>query len=331
MSINYGELYGKADFSGGLIPKGDYPAVVEEAEAGRTKDGSKKQWVIAFRITAGTYAARRLTTNITVSPKTKDGRDNGFGIGQMFRQLAALGVPVPDPDDPSRQQVLNGRVPFWIDERTGQPFPDDGTAERLAAQIMTGRPAKIRVTENEWDGGTNNKVTDILPPDPGSPTDWPRREQQAPQPGYGQYVPQQGYGQPAYGQPPPAYGPPYYGPPPQQPAYGPPGGLSQPSYGQPQQPGWDGQPLMPPAGQSPQEHWNMPVGSAQPQPGYQTVTQQAAQQPPPGQPPVPGSPGWAQPPPPDPGQPGLGQFTPEGQGQQAALPDQGPPKPPWEA
>lgn len=280
---DFGQLYGAADHSGGyLYDKGVYDAVVEKSVYGRTKDGQKGSWTITFRTSTGQGAGMRgIPMTLSISPMKNDGSPNQAGLGIMFRQLGAMGVPVPNPENP--QEIINGRFPFWLDQNTGQPLPR-GHAEEIAAQIMTGKACQIGLDQEEWEGVTRNKVKQILPARPGAPTTWPQPQvqqnpmaqqgfapwgQQAPQPA-APYGPQ-GYAQPAA----PGY-------PPQQPQ-----GPQQPAWGQ--QPGVPAQPVYPP-------------GPTQ----YPPMQQPA--------PPVPGAPPWAQPG--QPGQGGMGEFTQGGQSYQ---------------
>jgi hypothetical protein len=309
---DFATLYGMADHSAGfLYPEGWYDAVVEDASYGRSKDGSKGQWTVKFRTTTGDAAGRSpLTTTLSISPVKQDGTQNTMGLGILFRHLAALGVPVPDPAHEG--QVLNGQAPFWVMRWTYENV----------AQVMVGRPAKIKVVHDEYDGVTRNKIRDIRPAQPGAPTTWP--QQQAQQQGFapGGFNPQppdQQFGQPQPGAFPGAVGGGvgYQGPPQDQNPYANPytqpaantgPGYQQPGYGQP--PAGTQQPWAQPPAQQP---WQQPSAP----------TQQ-------GQPPVPGAPQWAQPP--QPGQGGYGEFTQPGQSQQpAANPGVPPvPTPPWQ-
>lgn len=312
---DFGTLYGMADHSTGfLYPEAWFDAVVEHAEYGRSKDGTKGQWTVKFRTTTGENAGRApITTTLSISPKKNDGTDNAQGLGILFRQLAALGVPVPDPADPAK--TLNGPAPFWVQR---MPYEQ-------VAQMMIGRPALVKNVHDDYDGVTRNKIRDIRPPRDGAPTTWPQAQQQAAQNGFAAPA---GYGQPQ--QPANPYANPYapQGPAqppfsqggqwqPQQPAYDPSQAYQNtgPGYQQPQQPGY---------GQPPQAYQNVQAGPP--------MQPQAAPQ---GQAPaMPGVPPWAQPA--TPGQPGTGQFTAQGQavqpgtnpGQQAGPPAV--PQPPWQ-
>lgn len=265
---DFGQLYGQADLSSNLVPADRYPAVVESNEWGRTKDGTKGVWTLVFRTTApGLKKSQgspgsKYTMTLSVNPTKQDGSPNPQGLGIMYRQLGALGVPIPP----------------------AQPFWELGWSPEQVAQATVGRPCTIQLIEDEYEGVTRNKVRDIQPPTPGAPTQTPQQSQAQGQPqggwqgqSYGQQAPQpwqppqqqpgqfqgQGFGQdfgqqtqnPQFapqGQPPvdqygnqypPAGGPPAYGQNPAVPPYAQPadpgqGGLGQfTQQGQGQQPG----------------------------------------------------------------------------------------------
>ncbi len=213
-------LYGQADHSRRVLDKDNYDAIVESAEWGRTKDGTKGAWTIVFRTTTGQHAGTKLTMTLSVSPKKNDGSENDQGMGIMFRQLHALGIPTGPPYGPSNE------TPFWVLWPQGTP--------QQVAQAMTGRPVLLSVKQDEYDGVTRNKISDIRDPRPGAPTQvqQPQQGQGGPQQGWGPpqsapggYNPSQGYG----GQ---------QGPPQGQ------GGAPQPYQGQQQGPGY-AQPAQP--------------------------------------------------------------------------------------
>lgn len=300
---DFGQLYGTADMSANLVPADRYPAVVEDAEWGRTKDGTKGAWTIVFRTTApglkksqGT-AGSKFTMTLSVNPTKQDGTPNPQGMGIMFRQLGALGVPIPP----------------------AQPFWELGWTPDQVAQAMKGRPCTIQLIEDEYDGVTRNKVRDIQPPTPGAPTAPPQQaQQQAAGAGYPQNFAQPPQGQPYGGQQAPqpwnapqgqdAYGNQWHG----QQQGGPPPGYGQqpqqgvPGYAQPAQPGQPGMGQFTPQGQAVQPGTH---------PGHDQMAQQGPPQGYPQQGPPPGQNGY-------PAQP---------QGQQQGPPQQGdtPAPPPW--
>jgi hypothetical protein len=315
-AFSFAEVYNQADASGGMIPEEWYPSLVEKSEFGRTQKGDKWAWTIVFRIASGQPTGRQLTMTMALSPMTNDGQPNPGGMSRTFRQLHALGVPVGD-----KFGGQPGEQPWFAQFPAPQGAPPEvqnaaiKAAGDYAAQLMTGRPVRIKVIQDlEWN---NNKVKDIAPSRPGDPTVMPQQATAgtaaAAATGYPQNYaaqPPQQYPQP--GPQPVGQGgqPPWAGGQPQQAPAGPPPGYTQ----QAPQPG--------PAAPGPQAP--APYGQAAP-PAQQYPPQQAA---------------------PDPaGQPGVAQFTPQGQApqqppwqgqpngappQQQAAPQQGaPPPPPW--
>jgi hypothetical protein len=286
---DFGGLYGQADMSSNLIDKGRYPAVIEANEWGRTKDGTKGAWTIVFRITGGQApsfqgpgAGTKLTMTLSVNPTKADGAPNPQGLGIMYRQLGAMGIPIPP----------------------NQPFWELGWSPEQVAQATIGRPVMIQVIQDDSYGDTTrNKVRDIQPPAPNQPTQVPQAGQAPPQqaapPQAAQQAQQQGYA-PQGGQAPPQ--------PWQQPQQNPQAQMGQPgqdAYGNPypqaggpQYQGYAPQPGQPATPQQPQG--GPPPGyaagpTAQPQPGtYNPAVPPYGQQ--------------AQP-----GQGGTGQFTQQGQ------------------
>lgn len=285
-------LYGQADHTvGQLIDAGNYDAVVESAEWGPTSDGSKGQWLVKFRLTSG-KPGMVLTHNMTVSPLKNDGAPNDKGLGMLFNQLAALGVPRP-VEQP-------------------QLWQSPGVEHQVAA-MMTGRPALLYVTVDDGNDQypARNRVKSVKPPRPGAPASYQPQPQQ-PQGAVPQDY-QGGWGSPPQGQlaqQQPQYGPSGFAPPVQQggPAYYSPqaaqqGGQYQPQQGQqaypPMQPGQPGTGQFTPQGQA-QQPWQQmqaPAQQGQPAQGYQQGPG-AAQG---GQPAS--SPSYGQPPAPAPGQP----------------------------
>jgi hypothetical protein len=239
---DFNALYGQADSSIFVYEAGMFDAVVESSTWGKTKDGTKGQWDVRCRVTTGPNAGRvALRKYMTV---TTDGPSAAQSLGIMFRQMESMGIPEA-----------------WI--KTNPP-------EEQIAQAMVGKPVLIKVTVEEFEGVSRNKITDIRPPRPGAPTTWPQFQQpQAPaaMPGYGQqpmYPGQPTFQQPQYGQPQPGYGqaPAPYAQPQQD--------YSQPSYAPPQQPDpWAtqqpaqpyGGPQQAPAPAAPVNPWDAPQGA----------------------------------------------------------------------
>jgi hypothetical protein len=285
---NFAELYGHADHTAGtLLEKGRYLGKPESVTYGRTRDGTKGAWTVVFRTVSGINKVQgapgqgaKITVTISVSPTKQDGTENRGGLGIMFKQLHALGVPVGPPHD-------NGPA-FW----------EQGLNEQMVAQhIMTlGRVVDLTVVQNEYPEGSgqfNNKVSRIDPVDQQPP-------QQAPAP----QQPFSGPQQPPYGAAPPQQAPqPWQQPQPPQQGFPPQGGQANyqsgvPPYAQPAQPGQGGMQQFTPEGQGmqpgtvpehtgqppvPQPPWN---NSAPGQPGPQQPGPQQGQAPP--------APPWAQ-------------------------------------
>lgn len=290
---DFGTLYGMADHSVGTpLNETEHDAVVTAAEWGRTKDGTKGAWTIKFKTTTGERPGYQLTMTLSVNPTKSDGEPNPQGMGIMFRQLAAMGVPVPPPHG------APGTQGFW----------ELGWTPEQVAQYIVGKPVYLRTYTDTYNDRARTKVGDIMPPRPGAPT-----QVQLPQQPQGQYAPQQfqgGYGAPGPANQGYAPGPAPVGQPngyPQQPA-------GQPGYGYPGQQ----QPVQPQGPVAPGPWQNAQPQAAGPQPPQQPQAPQQPQQ-------VPGVPPWAQPP--VPGQGGMGEFTAQGQSFQG-YPGQAPPQQP---
>jgi hypothetical protein len=271
---DFGAMYGEADMSRSLMEEDRYPAVVEESTWDLTKDGSKGAWTIVFRTTGPGLKkgqgspGQKLTMTMAVNRTKQDGTPNPQGLGIMYRQLGALGIPIPPA------------MPFW----------QLGWTPQQVAQAMTGKPCIIAVKQNEYEGSINNKVRDIQPPAPGQPTEVPQTGQ-APQgaasPPHGGYQAGPGPQQGGYAQ----QGPPAQG------GYAPQGGQQAPQpwnqpqgqQGPPQGQGWQQQNTYNPAAQQGQQQQGPPQGQQQGPPPNGGQYQQGQQ----GQAPAP--PPWAQP------------------------------------
>ena len=311
---DFGQLYGSADMSANLVAADRYPSLVEDAEWGRTKDGTKGQWTIVFRTTApglkksqGTPGSK-YTMTLSVNPTKQDGTPNPQGLGIMYRQLGALGIPIPP----------------------AQPFWELGWSPEQVAQAMKGRPCTIQLIEDEYEGVTRNKVRDIQPPTPGAPTTLPQGGQQPGQP-FGQQVQYAQPGQPQQGWQPSGQQAPAPWQPPQQPqgqqfegqGYGQNFGQQQPQQGQPPtyNPNVPNYAQQPYPGQGGVQQFTQQGQAVQPgvNPGHDQMAQQQYPQQPQGQQPPNGQQqNWQQ-----------GQQQPQG-GQQPP-PNQGgaPAPPPW--
>lgn len=287
---DFGALYGMADHSvASPLEPGNYDAIVDEAEWGRTKDGTKGAWTIKFRTTTGDRAGYPLTMTLSINPTKSDGSPNPQGMGILYRQLYAMGIPMPPP----------------IGQPGEQGFWQLGWTPDYVAQVIKGRPVLIKVITDNYDDTARSKVRDIKPARPGAPTQVQQPAQQAQQ-FYGQQP--AGYGQPQGGG---MYQGGYQPDQAQQMA-----NAAYQSVGmQPPPP----QQQYPPQGQVAPGPWQ---GQQQPQQG--PPPQQYQQQGPPQQQ-VPGVPPWAQPGGGQPGQGGQAEFTQAGQSQQPWMQGQGQP------
>jgi hypothetical protein len=116
----------------GQRPAVSVPAVVTRAEFGPTDDGTCGRWRVHL-VPDGWNA--ETSADIILDPADPE------ATGKMFKRLGYLGVGVPDPFNPAK--TINGDAPFWVGP-DGQPYPPDGTAERLAAEAMSGRRVLIQ-------------------------------------------------------------------------------------------------------------------------------------------------------------------------------------------
>jgi hypothetical protein len=318
---DFGQLYGQANMTGMLrIPEAEYDMLCTKAEWGRSKDGTKGQWTVEMLITTGEHAGTKLSNVITINPVKNDGSPNPNGLGMMFRDLAAFGVPIPVP-------------PGWD--------------EPGIARFMVGKPVTGQVKDDEYDGETRSKIRRFAPPRPGAPTQQSQNGY-APQNGYGpQGSPyaqngQNGYGQDPYAQPysgsmggypqqgqpaAPSWGGPEQQPgqPPQQTAPGPWQGApaqvpGAPEWAQPAQPGQGGMAEFTPQGQSYQPGYGQQPPYGGPGGGYnvQPGAQGGPGYPPPGRPEGYGAPAQGAPAPGAPYQQGA--PSPSDQGQPAMPP-----------
>ena len=301
---DFGTLYGQADHSGSfLYPEEWFDSVVEDASYGRSKDGTKEQWTIKFRTTSGENAGRSpITMTLSISPTKNDGTPNPAGLGIMFRQLGAMGVPVTPTGNPQQPGA------FWEMGWTGAQVAD----------FIKGKPERIKIKHDEFDGITRNKVASIAAARPGAPTDWPRGGATAggPTDPYGNPYP------PAGGPAQPQFAPQQQPAPQQQQPWQAPGYMTHAAgpaqYGQPQAGPVGAPPSAPPAqpaAPQPTPQWGGPE-----QPQFQPP------QPPQAQPPYPPQPGGQQPMPFQPPQQ-PGGYPPPGYPPQQAMANGSAPQP----
>jgi|SRR5262252_739738 len=298
---NWQAMSDVADTStGGDYEVGWWPAHAITCEYGLTKKQDKYCWTPVFQFDGGPNNGRKMTTTMAISERKNDGSENPGGTAKLYRQCAALGVPVGE------KFGQPGVTPFWQMGWTG---------EQVASVIaQTGAPVEIEVYyDKDWG---NYKIGGIRTPRGAGGQRLaapPMQAQAAPAP-QGSYGPPMQAPQPAQAAPAPMQAPP-----PGPPAYQqgpPPQGAPQQVPPQQWQPGQGIPPQNPMSEFQQGTTWNPEQG----QPGAAPPQQYAPPQQPPAGPPqqVPG-------PMPGNGYPQQGQ--PPMQGQQP--PQGGVAPPPW--
>lgn len=85
-SFSWGDLQQAADDAGfGVIPAGEYEAVVKSAEHKKTGTG-KDKIAVRFSVTSGPSEGKAVFNDFVISP------DNGTALGFFFRHMKALGL-----------------------------------------------------------------------------------------------------------------------------------------------------------------------------------------------------------------------------------------------
>lgn len=85
-SFSWGDLQQAADDAGfGVIPAGEYEAVVKTAEKKTTGTG-KDKIAVRFSVTSGPSEGKSVFNDFVISP------DNGTALGFFFRHMKALGL-----------------------------------------------------------------------------------------------------------------------------------------------------------------------------------------------------------------------------------------------
>jgi len=264
--------YNMGDPTGVNYQEGTYPGHAIESVWGPSNDGTKMGWTITFVFDGGPHAGSKITTPRVISPYKNDQTENKAGMGILFGELHAMGIPVGEKFSGVPQQV-----PYW----------HQGITQEQVAQMMLNKPVMLRIKNDDY----GSKVKRILAAQGAQAAQaGPAAGGYAPAPGPGpqpgpQAVggPQQGYGPgPGPQQAPPQGGPPQGGYAPQPGTYNQaspgPGGIGQ--FAPP--PGAQGQQGPPPQG--------YPQGPANGMPPQQAPAQGPPQQAPgmggaPGQPP----------------------------------------------
>jgi hypothetical protein len=285
--FDWAQLYSQADHSGGLIDEDWYPTIVTESAFAPTQGGGKWSWTVKVMLSEGKYVGRELTTNVTISPRKNTGEPNPKGLGMTFRQLRSLGIPVGPPVGPATEQPFWAQFPVPPNASPQQHYESIRAAGQYAASQMVGRPVRVKVYHDDYEGRTRSKIRDFADAKPGDPRQLPQQQQQQ-APAMGGYQPgpvAPGYAQPGAQPVQQPFTPPYQGP------------VAPAPYGQagPQQ--WQnaaGQPAQAPPQQGPPADPSQPgLGQFQPPPNG---APQQPQQLPPGQG-APPQPPWAQQPP----------------------------------
>jgi len=130
-SFSWGDLQQAADDAGfGVIPAGEYEAVVKSAEHKKTGTG-KDKIAVRFSITSGPSEGKSVFNDFVISP------DNGTALGFFFRHMKALGL---GPD-------------YFATN------PDLGKV----AGDLTGRNCVVVVGIRQWNEEDRNEVKGIKP------------------------------------------------------------------------------------------------------------------------------------------------------------------------
>lgn len=130
-SFSWGDLQQAADDAGfGVIPAGEYEAVVKTAEHKKTGTG-KDKIAIRFSITSGPEAGKSVFNDFVISP------DNGTALGFFFRHMKALGL---GPD-------------YFVSN------PDLGKV----ASDLVGRNCVVVVGIRQWNEEDRNEIKSIKP------------------------------------------------------------------------------------------------------------------------------------------------------------------------
>lgn len=131
----------KEDSGFEVIPKGTYPAVVDELEFGDSKKGNPMM-TAKFKITEGEFEGR-----VVFDYWVLQGKGSEFGLGKLKKFLSRVTPEVNlasfNPED----------------------FADEGTAIGRELQVVL----RVRTQKSgEYKGEKQNNVSDILAPDSGS-------------------------------------------------------------------------------------------------------------------------------------------------------------------
>jgi hypothetical protein len=116
-----------------VIPRGIYPAVVDEVVYGMSVSSGNPMWTWKFELSEGDYAGRKLFFHTP------------FVENMMPRLKKVLSRIAPE--------LLNG------------PFNPEQIANE---SILVGKECRIRLDIKMYEGKNRNNVRDVLPPDSGT-------------------------------------------------------------------------------------------------------------------------------------------------------------------
>lgn len=129
-TLNWNELMDKAGGGFEALPVGDYEVTVQAAEAKKTST-DKVMFKVAFTVTSGPHANRKIWNNFVVSPESPP------AMSYFFQHMGAMGL--------TRE--------FFA----ANPHPDQ------VAQALVGRSCKLTLEQREWQGQMRNDVKSIKP------------------------------------------------------------------------------------------------------------------------------------------------------------------------
>jgi Predicted membrane protein len=130
-SFSWGDLQQAADDAGfGVIPAGEYEAIVKSAEKKTTGTG-KDKIAVRFSVTGGPSEGKSVFNDFVISP------DNGTALGFFFRHMKALGL---GPDY----------------------FATNPDLTKVAADLV-GRNCVVVVGIRQWNEEDRNEIKGIKP------------------------------------------------------------------------------------------------------------------------------------------------------------------------
>jgi hypothetical protein len=132
--LNFLDEFQKHGGEAEQIAEGNYDVVVDTAKTQSSKDGSKPQVVLTFKIVDHPkFSGRKITNTFTFSSNSEMAKNI------FFRQMAALGFAGE----------------FWAANPTN-PFP-------ALVAVAPGRRAKIQVKNEEYQGQSRPRIKNVMP------------------------------------------------------------------------------------------------------------------------------------------------------------------------